>query len=127
MNNPVASTSTQISMDFTPGLTERYASLLDCVSASVHRQAKPMKALAAEMDMSPSDLARKLSSNPDDPRRFSVADLESYVRCTGDTMPILYLVQKFCADDDTKKREALNALAALAPQIQALLKAAGGV
>lgn len=38
---------------------------------------------------------------------------------------IRYLAQKFCVDNDTKQREALAALAGLAPQLQALLKAAG--
>lgn len=34
-------------------------------------------------------------------------------------------LHKFCADSDLKKREALSALASLAPQLQALLKEAG--
>ena len=41
------------------------------------------------------------------------------------TTVIRYLAQKFCVDNDTKQREALAALAGLAPQLQALLKAAG--
>ena len=77
------------------------------------------------MDMSQSDLSRKLANNPDDPRRFSVLDLEHYVRVTGDTTPILYLAQKYCANPEMRHREALVALAGMAPQLQALLKAAG--
>lgn len=117
--------TTQLSLDFTPGLSERYATVLECVRAGVYSNAKPMKTIAMDMDMSQSDLSRKLANNPDDPRRFTVGDLEHYVQATGDTTPILYLAQKYCVDSEFKQREALAALAGLAPQLQALLKAAG--
>ncbi len=106
-----------------PGLTERYDTVLDCVRGSLHQQPRPLKSIAMDMDMSQSDLSRKLSDNPDDPRRFSVGDLERYIEATGDTTPIRYLAQKYCVDNETRKREALTALAALAPQIEELLKA----
>lgn len=122
--NPHRST-TQLSLDFTPGLTERHTTVLECIRACVYSNAKPLKSIAMDMDMSQSDLSRKLANNPDDPRRFTVGDLENYVQITGDTTPILYLAQKYCADTETKQREALAALANMAPQIQALLKAAG--
>lgn len=121
---PVHTTS-QLTLDFQPGLTERYDSALDCVRACVHTNVKPLKAIAAEMDLSSSDLSRKLSCNPDDPRRFTLSDLEGYVQVTGDVTPILYLAQKYCADETFKQKEALAALANLAPQIASLLKAAG--
>lgn len=124
--NPKHSSS-QLSLDFTPGLTERYSSVLECIRACAYGNAKPLKTIAMDMDMSQSDLSRKLANNPDDPRRFTVSDLESYVSVTGDTTPILYLAQKYCADNEFRQREALTALANMAPQIQALLKAAGAV
>jgi hypothetical protein len=114
-----------MSLDFMPGLTERYDTVLQCIRAQVYGNAKPLKSIAADMDMSQSELSRKLSTNPDDPRRFTVGDLESYVQATGDTTPVLYLAQKFCGTSDHRQREALSALAAMAPQLQALLKAAG--
>ena len=123
--NPQHSSTSQLHLDFTPGLTERFATLHDCVRACVYTNAKPIKTIAADMDMSPSDLSRKLGNNPDDPRRLTVGDLEAYVQTTGDVTPVLYLAQKFCADSEMKQREALTALANMAPQIQALLKAAG--
>jgi len=121
--SPQPATS-QLSLDFQPGLTERYDTLLACVSAGAYNHAKPLKSIAMDMDMSPSDLSRKLADNPNDPRRFTVGDLEAYIRATGDTTPIIYLAQKFCVDSEFKRREALSALAQMAPQIQALLKAA---
>lgn len=122
--HPVVATS-QLTLDFRPGLTERYESTLECVRAGVHGNEKPLKTIAANMDLSPSDLSRKLATNPDDPRRFTVADLERYIEATGDTTPILYLAQKYCVDADDKRRAALASLAQMAPQIEALLKAAG--
>ena len=121
------STTTQLSLDFTPDLTERHTSVLECVRACVYSNAKPLKTIAMDMDMSQSDLSRKLANNPDDPRRFTVGDLESYVQVTGDITPILYLAQKYCANKEVAQREALAALANMAPQIQGLLKAAGAV
>lgn len=115
----------QMTLDFQPGLAERHGSALECVKACVYSSAKPLKSIAADMDMSQSDLSRKLSNNPDDPRRFSLSDLETYITVTGDTTPVLYLAQKYCVGADEKQRVALSALANLAPQLQALLKAAG--
>lgn len=123
--NPEVFARRQLSLDFTPGLTERYDSALDCVRGSVHQQARPLKSIAMDMDMSQSDLSRKLAGNPDDPRRFTLDDLERYIKATGDTQPILWLAQRYCADPALKEREALGALAGMVPQLQALLKAAG--
>lgn len=123
--NEATSARQQLTLDFTPGLTELYDSALACVRARVYQQGKPLKSIAADMDLSQSELSRKLAANPDDPRNFTLGDLERYVRATGDTVPIQWLVQEFCADPALREREALSALAAMAPQIQALLKAAG--
>lgn len=122
--NPQHSTS-PVTLDIDAGLAERYSNTLEVVRAGAHSHRKPLKTIAADMDVSPSDLSRKLANNPEDPRRFTVLDLEAYINSTGDVQPILFLVQKFCTDPQAKQREALTALAKLAPQIQALLKAAG--
>jgi hypothetical protein len=122
--NPIHASS-HIQLDCLPGLVERHLTVLDCVRASIYSQPKPLKSIAMDMDMSQSDLSRKLSSNPDDPRRFSVVDLENYIKTTGDTTPILYMVQKYCTDHEASKREAIALLASMVPQIQSLLAAAG--
>lgn len=117
--------TTQLTLDFRPGLTELHASALACVNAQIHASGKPLKTIAADMDMSSSELSRKLSGNPHDPRHFTLNDLESYLSSTGDTTPILYLAQKYCVSNTEKQKQALAALANLAPQLEALLKAAG--
>lgn len=122
--NTVNDTS-QLTLDFQPGLTELRTSCLDCVDAQIKTSGKPLKTIAADMDMSSSELSRKLAANKDDPRHFTLSDLEKYLSSTGDTTPILYLAQKYCVSNDVKRNQALSALAGLAPQLQALLKAAG--
>jgi hypothetical protein len=77
------------------------------------------------MDMSSSELSRKLAANKDDPRHFTLHDLELYLEATRDTTPILYLAQKYCVPNEVKREQALSALADLAPKLEALLKAAG--
>jgi len=87
----------QIALNFERGLAECYGTCREYVAARVHQQGRPQKVIAADMDYSPSDLSRKLAQNPDDSRRFTLDDLETYMKVTGDTKPVLYLVEKFLA------------------------------
>jgi hypothetical protein len=124
--NPVVSSSHQMSIDFEPGLAERHQSALDCVRECAYTHKHPLKTLAADMDMSQSELSRKLAHNPDDPRRFTLDDLERFIAATGDVTPIYYLIEKYIEDADLRQRRALSELANLAPQLAALIKQAGG-
>ena len=119
--NPVNSTS-QFTLDFEPGLAERHDSLLACIRQCAYTHRNPLKTIAADMDQSQSDLSRKLTGSTDDPRRFTVEDLERFIRATGDTTPIIYLVEKFMADDETKQRAAHQRLAEMLPDVLALIK-----
>ncbi len=90
--------STQLTLSFETDDIRDYASLKDfmrdeCVP-SRPRGMKKME-IAGRMDLSPSELTRKLSNNPDDPRNFSIDDLETYIDVTGDREPIYYLCHKF--------------------------------
>ncbi|MDS1142412.1 phage regulatory CII family protein [Pusillimonas sp. SM2304] len=117
---------TQLTIDFTPGLTERHACLLDCVRQGAYSHRNPLKTIAADMDMSQSELSRKLSDNPDDPRKLSVGDLEKYILATRDTTPIYWLIEKFLQDESVKQKQAMAALTKAMPDLLALLKAAQG-
>lgn len=116
--------TTQMTLDFQPGLTERFPALLDCVRQSAYTHRNPLKTIAADMDMSQSDLSRKLAGNHDDPRRMSVEDLEKFIVATGDVTPIYYLVEKYLADHEATQRRAMGELARQLPDILALIKAA---
>lgn len=121
-----AVSSTQMTLDFEPGLTEKHPHLIDCVRTCAYTHRNPLKTIAADMDMSQSDLSRKLSGNPEDPRRFSLDDLERFVEATGDVTPIYWLIEKYLQDDKRKQERALAELAKQLPAMMALLKAAGG-
>lgn len=114
--------SSQLTLDFEPGLAERHETLLACVRQCAYTHRNPLKTLAADMDQSQSDLSRKLAGNTDDPRRFSVDDLEKFIVASGDVTPILYLVEKYLADEETKQRAAHQQLAKMLPDVLALIK-----
>lgn len=88
----------QLTLNFEAGLVGSYATCREYVAARVHQQGRQQKSIAADMDYSPSDLTRKLAQSPDDSRRFTLDDLEKYITVTGDTCPVLYLVEKYLAD-----------------------------
>lgn len=114
--------SSQLTLDFEPGLAERHDSLLACVRQCAYTHRNPLKTLAADMDQSQSDLSRKLAGNQEDPRRFSVDDLEKFIVASGDVTPVLYLVEKYLADEETKQRAAHQQLAKMLPDVLALIK-----
>ena len=104
-----------MTLDFEPGLSERYGSLRDCVATGVYQRG--LKRVAMDLDMAPSNLSVQLSEN--DARHFSVENLERYLEKTGDMTPIYYLAERFLSDKGAKKdaalAEALTALKALQP------------
>lgn len=92
----------QITLNFEAGLSDCYSSCREYVQARVHQQNRQQKAIAADMDLSPSHLTRKLAQSPSDTSRFTCDDLERFIEVTGDTSPVLYLVEKYLSDrDDT--------------------------
>jgi hypothetical protein len=111
----------QLTLEFAPGLLERFPTAMDALRASVATSAKPIKTIAADMDMSGSTLSRKLNQDPDDPRRFNVDDLEAYVKATGDTLPIQYLAVKYLQSDESRRARALSAVEQLLPELLRLL------
>lgn len=111
----------QLTLDFEPGLVERHASAMDALRAAVYGGRKPLKTIAADMDMSTSGLSRKLSQDPEDPRRFSLDDLEAYLRATGDTTVVEYLAAKYLQSDEARRHQALNTASRLLAELGPLL------
>lgn len=114
----------QLTLDFEPGLLERYPSAMDRLRAAVYASRLPLKTIAADMDTSASTLSRKLAEDQDDPRRFSLRDLERYIDATGDTTVIEYLALKYLQSEDIRRQQALSQatrlLAELAPLVEAM-------
>jgi hypothetical protein len=92
----------QITINFDAGLTESYSSCREFVGARIHQlgveQKKPHKTIAADMDLSPSKLTRKIAQA--DTSRFTLDDFEKYIEVTGDKKPVLYLVEKYLTSPD---------------------------
>lgn len=114
----------QAALDFEAGLTEKYPRFIDVIRAQIYMCGKPLKTVAADMDMSQSELSRKLGDNPSDPRRFTTDDLEKLIPATGTLTVIHWLVEKHLQDPDERRDRALNQIQKQLPDFLALLKAA---
>lgn len=90
----------QLTLNFDAGLTESYGTCREYVAARVHQLGKPQKAIAADMDYSPSTLSRKLAQGDNDSNRLTLDDLELYMQVTNDTQPVYYLVEKYLTTYD---------------------------
>ena len=122
---PSASQS-QLTLDFEPGLPERFRTLRDFIAHRVQVQAKPAKTIAGDMDMSPSTLSRKLSPSDGDTQRFNVDDLEHYIHVTGDTAAIEYLAAKYLCSDESRKIRALARVESLSAELSGLVASLKG-
>lgn len=98
----------QLSIDLNPDITKSYSTCREYVQSLVHSQGVPQKAIAMDMDYSPSDLTRKLAQSPNDSRRFTLDDLEKFMEVTNDLEPIRYLVSKFMAKAELSEIEQLR-------------------
>ena len=114
----------QVEINFTAGLTEQFPCFRDVVKASVYGCGRQLKAVAADLDMTSSELSRKLGDNPNDPANFPLHLLPDLIQATSDKRPIYWLVETFLEDAATKRTRAVSQLADLLPQLQALLKTA---
>lgn len=98
----------QLTLDFESGPAQRFSSCREYIQYLVHCQKKPQKIIAADMDISPSDLSRKLSQNDNDKRRFTLDDLEKFIEVTGDKQPIFYLIEKYLVDSKASEIQELE-------------------
>ena len=86
---------------------------------------RPLKAVAADLDMTSSELSRKLSNNPNDPVHFPLDCLPELITATGDLRPIYWLIEAFLDDADAKRKRDLEELSALIPRLQRLVHSVG--
>lgn len=110
----------QFELDFTAGLIDRFPTFQDCVRASVYGCGRQFKAIAADLDMSPSLPSQKLAGQE---TVFPLQRLPELIQATGDNTPIFWLVEKFCEDSDAKHKRNVERLAQLLPEIQRIVTA----
>lgn len=109
----------QLTLNFEPALPERFQTLRAFVA---HRASamvtKPMKTQAADMDMAPSTLSRKLNPADGDTQRFNLDDLEAWLASTGDAPAVIeYLAAKYMDSDSARSQRVVAKLEAMLPDL----------
>ena len=105
-------TQKQMTLNFEPGLSDKYKTVRRLIQERVGKSPKPQEYIAAEMGLSPSDLTRKLAQNPNDKRTFGVDDLCRYMDSQKDYTPVVWFIDKFGAhlralqEDEIRKQIA---------------------
>jgi len=112
----------QVEIDFEGGLTDQYPEWQDMLVQTVSGSRRQQKAIAADLDMSPSELSRKIQYNPNDNVEFPLRRFADLIIATEDFSPIYWLIEKFLEDSDRKKKDAVNQLIRLVPEIQKILQ-----
>lgn len=117
----------QLTLNFEPALTDRFGSLRECIAHRVNVQSKPAKTIAADMDLSPSSLSRKLNPGEGDTARFNLDDLDRYCQSTGDVLAVCeYLLARFAPDSAAERQaRAQERVIELLQGLPSLLAAAG--
>lgn len=105
----------QLTLNFSAGLSNIYTTCREVIHARIWQQGKQLKGVAAEMDLSPSHLNRKLTQSPNDTMRFTLDDLDAYLESTGDLAPLEYYIDKYYRK---AKKDEISELKARIEQLQ---------
>jgi hypothetical protein len=118
----------QMTFDFQPGLTVQFKTLTEVCAAAVYGSRGGLSAVAADLDISPSDLSRRLtpSQHGSDNRPLTAEQVDGIVSSTKDMRPIFWQMEKHMQDPEAKKNQAIEQLAAALPMVLALIEQAGG-
>lgn len=112
----------QLTLNFEPALPERYPTLRQFVAFRSTQVAKTPKTQAAEMDLAPSTLSRKLNPAEGDTQRFNCDDLEAWIAATGDAPAVIeYLCAKFMDNDAARQTRLLRKVETMLPDLVAAL------
>lgn len=115
----------QLTLELQPGLLQRYTTLRQCVYHTALNYSRGIKALAADLDLSESELTRRLNPSEADPRSCDVNLMVAVIEKTNDLMPLQWMMARFLRDEDTRRAAAIEQLAQVAPLILTLLADAG--
>jgi hypothetical protein len=119
----------QLTINFEAGLRERYPTIYHVLRAMAERSGRPMKAIAGDMDMSATDLSRRLNAdlNENDTRVFDIGFLDAgdkgFMKATRSTLVIEWLAEGHMdqVNPDRIRNRAVSELARLLPQITQLV------
>lgn len=112
----------QLTLNFEPALPDRFPTLRQYIAHRSNVVAKSQKSQAADMDMAPSMLSRKLNPGEGDTQRFNIDDLEAWIRSTGDAAAVIeYLAAKYMDNDTQRRARVLAKVEGLLPDLLAAL------
>ena len=112
----------QLTLNFEPSLPDRFPTLRAYIAHRTPLLNKSAKVIAADMDMSPSTLSRKLNPSDGDTQRFNLDDLEAFLESTGEASAVIeYLASKFMDNDDARRARALSKVESLSQELTAVL------
>ena len=115
-------TTTQLSLDFQPGLTAQFRTLTQVCAAAVYASRGGLGAVASDLDIAPSDLCRRLTEDHDRP--LTAEHVRGIISSTKDFRPIYWLIETFLQDPEAKRLQAIHQLAQVMPLVQALVEQA---
>jgi hypothetical protein len=112
----------QLTLNFQPELPERFPSLRAFVAFRANVVSKQLKTQAADMDIAPSTLTRKLNPSEGDTQRMNCDDLEAWIASTGDAAAVIdYLAAKYLDSDQARQARVLNRVEGMLPELAALV------
>lgn len=119
--------TTQLTLNFEPTVAERFPTLRSYIAHRSALTAKHLKVQAADMDMAPSTLSRKLNPAEGDTQRFNLDDLEAWLTSTGEGAAVVeYLAAKFLDSDDARRARVVTQAERLLTDLAKLLPAMQG-
>jgi hypothetical protein len=113
---------TQMTLSFEPALPDRFPSLRAYVAHRAALTAKSLKTQAADLDMAPSTLTRKLNPAEGDTQRLNCDDLEAWIASTGEAAAVIeYLAAKYMDTPEARKARVLSKLEGTLPELLQML------
>jgi hypothetical protein len=112
----------QLTLNFEPSLPERFSTLREYVAHRAMVVSKPIKVQAADMDLSPSTLSRKLNPAEGDTQRMNLDDFEGWLSSTKDAAAVIaYLAAKYMDSDDARRTRVLSRVESMLPELMAMV------
>lgn len=112
----------QLTLNFEPSLPERFATLREYVAHRAMVVPKSVKVQAADMDLSPSTLSRKLNPAEGDTQRMNLDDFENWLASTKDCPAIIaYLAAKYMDSDEARRSRLLSRVESMLPELMAMV------
>lgn len=116
-----------MTLNFEPTVVDRWPTLREFMAHRLAVGKKPAKVVAADMDLSPSALSRKLNPADGDTQRLNVDDLERLLESTGDAAAVIeYLAAKFLDTPEARKQRLIARVESMLPDLAATLAALKG-